>query len=487
MRRIAKIMFGLIGWAAGLSAAAAQDSPQDASGPAAEVAIAVTENPDGTWDVTYKFAQPQSALVLSQAPVTYREWTPLSQGVAMWRIGGMEGFVFREPASEAKFRIKPFSGDLPAAYTPFLAFSDGSYGVLSGQFRVKPIASLAEAAAFTKSGEEWPAPVMTSQVSIASPRPVGSKEGGVHSELLPGGDGTIVYVGSLAPVKGDSFRGYIDPGLPAWLTAGFDADLTTIFSMLAKGWGKELTDKATVFMVFGGYGQKGMDLKGGAIDDLLTLQMSGAALAEPTPEIRTYVRWFLAHEAAHIFQQKFGNNDVLFSDGGGHAWVHEGSANAFAYRIGADLADNPEAYLAEVYASEYKDCVAHLEKAALVEARDSGSFRAYYACGDLIALATDALLPDHDLFDFWNALQRASIQASETDRAELYFKVLAELGASAQGVRKLRSFVSEKPAEASVFVQTTMASLGLPISLDEKGGFKSLKLKASGDRKSLHP
>lgn len=143
MRLMTSIALGLTGWAASLGPAAAADTPQDPATPAAEVAIEVVENPDGTWDVTYRFAEPQSALVLSQAPVTYRDWTPLTEGVAMWRIGGMEGFVFRQPASDAKFRIKPFSGDLPAAYTPFLAFSDGSYGVLSGQFRVKPIASLA--------------------------------------------------------------------------------------------------------------------------------------------------------------------------------------------------------------------------------------------------------------------------------------------------------------------------------------------------------
>lgn len=487
MRLVTRIALGLIGWASIFGPVAAADNHQNPSTPAAKVAIEVVENPDGTWDVTYRFAEPQSAVVLSHAPVTYREWTPLTDGVAMWRIGRMEGFVFRQPASDAKFRIKPFSGDLPAAYTPFLAFSDGSYGVLTGQFRVKPIASLADAVAFAESGEEWPQPVMTSQVSIASSRPVGSKEGGAYSEFLPAGDGTIVYVGSLAPVEGDSFRGYIDPGLPPWLIDGFDADLATIFSMLAQGWGKELQDKVRVFMVFGGYGHKGLDLKGGAINDLLMLQMSGADLANPTPEIRTYVRWFLAHKAAHIFQMRLGNEAVLFSDSGTHAWVHEGSANTFAYRIGAALADDPAAYLAQVYATEYKDCVAHLEQAALVEARDSGNFRAYYACGDLIALATDAMLPDHDLFDFWNALQTASMKAVDTDRAELYFQVLEALGAPAEGVRKLRSFVSEKPVDASAFVQTTMAEVGLPIALDAEGAFAGMQLKAVNDRKSLHP
>ncbi len=487
MRFMTSIALGVAGWATSLSAAAPEGEVQDALQPPAEVAIKLAENPDGSWEVTYDFAEPQSALVLSQAPVTYREWTPLSEGVTMWRIGGMEGFAFRKPASRASFRIKPFSGELPAAYTPFLAFSDGSYGVLTGQFRVKPLASLAEAVDFTKSAEEWPAAVMSSQVSITSARAVVSQAGGAYSEFLPEGDGTIVYVGSLAPVEGDSFRGYIDPGLPAWLREGFDADLGTIFSMLAKGWGHELKAKARVMMVFGGFEAKGLSLKGGAMGDLLSLQMSGEQLADPTPEIRTYVRWFLAHEAAHIFQRARGNDAVLFSDGGGHAWVHEGSANAFAYRIGADLADDPDAFLKEVYAEEYRDCVAHLEKAALVEARDSGNFRAYYACGDLIALATDALLPEHDLFDFWNALQTASLKAADTDRAELYFRTLEELGAPAQKVRQLRAFVHEKPRDASAFVRTTMASAGLPIAVDDKGALVTMPLKAGKDRKSLHP
>ncbi len=73
MRSIAKIAFGLIGWAASLSAVAAEGNLQDASEPAADVSIKIAENPDGSWDVTYKFAEPQSALVLSQAPVPYPE------------------------------------------------------------------------------------------------------------------------------------------------------------------------------------------------------------------------------------------------------------------------------------------------------------------------------------------------------------------------------------------------------------------------------
>lgn len=486
MRLATKIAFGLIGLVTSTSVATAENTLSDVPEPAAEVSIEATENPDGTWDITYEFAEPQSALVLSHAPVTYREWTPLSEGVTMWRIGGMEGFAFREPASDAKFRIQPFTGNLPAAYTPFLAFSDGSFGVLSGQFRVKPIASLAEAVDFKRSGEEWPRPVMSSQVSITSARPVSSQEGGSYSEYLPAGNGTFVYVGSLDPVEGESFRGYIDPGLPAWLTEGFDADLGTIFSMLADGWGQELKEKGKIFMVFRGYENEGLSLTGGAIGDLLSLQMSGSDLVNPIPEIQTYVRWFLAHEAAHIFQRTLGYEAVLFSDGGGHAWVHEGSANTFAYRIGADLADDPEAFLTEVYASEYSDCVAHLENASLVEARESGNFRAYYACGDLIALATDAMLPKHDLYDFWNALQAASMDAVDADRAELYFQVLEELGAPPEGVELLRSFVWQKPDNPTSFVLDAMASVGLPITVDAEGEFAGMEFKANSDRKSLH-
>ena len=224
MGLLPRLVTAALALAANISLARADNQLANVFESEAEVSIEISESADGNWGVTYRFAEPQSALVLSQSPATYRKWEPLSEGVAMWRIGGMEGFVFREPATVASFRFEPFSGNLPAAYTPFLAFSDGSYGVLSGQFRVKPIAALSEAVEFEKTGEEWPEPVMSSRVTIASTRPVSPQSDGVYSEYLPAGDGSYVYVGSLTPVEGESFRGYIDPGLPGWLTEDFDSD-----------------------------------------------------------------------------------------------------------------------------------------------------------------------------------------------------------------------------------------------------------------------
>ena len=470
--------------AQGAAQGAAQEAPKEAN---AEPAVHITASEDavGNWTVTYRFAEPQTALVLSQAPVTYREWEPLSEGVSMWRIGGMEGFVFDEPAQEARFRIDTYSEDIPAAYTPFLAFSDGSYGVLTGQFRVKPIGSLDEARAFDGTGESWPQAVMTSRVSIGSPRPITPSENGVHS-VDPGvSDGTYIYIGDLAPVEGSSFSGFVDPGMPEWLSNGFDRDLGVIFSQLSQGWGIELEDKARVFLVFRGLEGDGLFMTGGAIGSLLSLEMGGSQLAEPIPEIRTYVRWFIAHEAAHVFQQAAGNSDVLFS-ASEHAWVHEGSANTFSYRIGASLADDPQGFLKESYAAEYRDCVAHLGQAPLVDAREMGNFRAYYACGDLIALATDAMLPDHDLYDFWRAYQAASETAAGATRAQLYFGVLRDLGAPEEGVERLKSFVAEKPEDAAAFVEEMMAHFGLPIAFDENGEFAGITLRAATDRKALH-
>ena len=464
------------------SAGLAQDQAELVEPP---VEIDVVEDDEGTWTVTYRFAEPQNALVLAQSPVTYREWEPLTDGVNMWRIGGMEGFAFAQPAQEASFRITAYSGDLPAAYTPFLSFSEGSYGVLSGQFRVKPISSLADAVSFTGTGESWSASVIASQVSIRSARPVMPSEDGTFTANLDGRDGTYVFVGDLPPVEGASFRGYVDPGLPAWLTDGFDSDLSVIFARLTEGWNYELPEKSPVFLVFTGYEQEGLHLTGGAIDNLLSLEMGGSDLAEPIPEIQTYVRWFIAHEAAHIFQQARGNPDVAIS-GAEHAWVHEGSANTFSYRIGAELSEDPQGFLTEVYAEEYRDCVSHLERAPLVAAREMGNFRAYYACGDLIALATDAILPDHDLFDFWNALQDATLTVEGLDRARLYFHLLGELGADPDAIERLRAFVFEKPDNPAEFVQNVMEQVGLPITLDAEGEFAGITLRAQGDRKALH-
>ena len=451
-------------------------SAEDSSPP---VTIDIVESDAGEWTVTYNFVEPQRALVLSQAPVVYREWQPLNDGVSMWRIGKMEGFVFDEPGTSATFRFTPHTGNLPAAYTPFLPFSDGSFGVLTGQFRVKPLDDLDEAASFDGTGQDWAEPVLESSVSLRSPR-----RDGVYIDQPSGLDGTYVYIGSSEPIEGANFAGYVDDGLPTWLAESFDSDLGVIFSELAGGWGIELAERARILMVFRGYETDGLTLGGGAIGRLLSLEMGGADLREPIPEIRTYVRWFLAHEAAHIFQQERGNIRALFAGEGG-AWVHEGSANTFSHNIGAKLADDPETFLFEVYGEAYRDCLSHLEDAPLSRASEMQNFRASYACGDLIALATDAALPDHNLYDVWRAMQAASEDADERDRVSLYFMVLRELGATETDIAILRQFATEQPEDAQRFLVDTMAHFGLPLTLDGENQFVSLQVRSEADMVAL--
>jgi hypothetical protein len=192
----------------------------------------------------------------------------------------------------------------------------------------------------------------------------------VHTDVVrlnPEGDGTYAYVGTKVPVSGESFVGMIDEALPGWIRSTLDDDLKRIFGELTRAWEFALPERATVLFVFKGADTPGLSFTGGAIDNLLSLEIGGADAATDLPEVRDMYLLLLAHEATHLYQSAAG---LAFPDGS-MAWIHEGSADTMAHRIAALLAADPARLLAERYSEAFANCTDHLAGDTLEKAIDN--------------------------------------------------------------------------------------------------------------------
>lgn len=482
LRGVSALILGL--WPALAAADPADLAPMDDP---ADAAAVLEEAENGRFTVSFTFREPQTALVFGQAGDGYRagDWQSETAGVRVERIGRVDALIFERPGTEASFTFTPFTENLPKAYTPFLDFTGDDWGVLTGQFRLLEAESRDAIAAFDGSTGDWQGKALSMDVAFTDDRPVyyGGQRYQEGLIIRPKGDGTYAYIGDARPAEGASFVGFIDRALPPWIAGSFDEDLGTIFRTLSDGWGFELPDKAMILFAFKGLEQDGFSMTGGAFEGLLALEVQGSALKTADDAIRNYLLWFFSHEAAHLYQQ-VGEVQSFNTDDG---WIHEGAANTMSYAVVAKISSDPDAFLLESYQSAWTNCLETLRTGPLDEASKRGQFAGHYACGDFAALVTDAILPRHDLYDFWNLLKQKAGQTEEAMiTAELYWQTLEELGAPAQSIEDLKLLVSARMNQPEGFLAGVLERAGLPPRFDAEGDPTGFALRAPHDRGALH-
>jgi hypothetical protein len=186
---------------------------------------------------------------------------------------------------------------------------------------------------------------------------------------------------------------------------------------------------------------------------------------------------FLAHEAAHLW------NGQLFQSVGKHeSWMHEGGADAFAWRAmrRAGLLDDAE--LEDRQAEDLNDCLAGLGADSLKAAEQRGDFRPVYACGSALAWLTEAATrrvdSSADLHTFWAALFAAS-KGRSYDEA-LYLRLLRER-ADASTVAFLDDFLSKPMPDRAARTLAAFRSAGVAL-VESPGSMPASQRESWGER-----
>lgn len=447
----------------------------------AQVLATVSARSEGRWRVKYIFDRPHTALFFSRSSGDYRRstWKPVSRGVSLERLDGFDAVLMKTPMIAIEFLFTPYTQTVPKDYTPFIPFSDGGLALYTGQFELLPETDRAAIAALHGDIDRWQGEQPMFAVRVLSDKPMVHngelrKREAVH---VSRGDGTYIYIGEASLLQGADLTGVIDPGLPGWLKERVEPELAAIFDANRALWGEGLGLKATVLFAFRGFEGEGMSNKGSAVNSLLALESSGENLRTFHADILIFFRWFFAHEVVHLFQNRHG----VSIDARSAAWMTEGAANAMAISVLREIGVTDDEFILDQYGDAVDDCSEYLGDGALINAAQRSQFDAFYTCGDLIAQMTAAVLPNDNLFSFWNALLARGAEAEQHQYSTAdYFAVLREMGANGSVIELLRSLVYEQQADPEKTLLRAMHTTGLAPRFDDNGKLVAIVLPGIG-------
>jgi hypothetical protein len=443
------------------------ESPHVAASPKAPFALTLTHLDTERWRLDVDLFEPQGALVFSRSAHDYRiqAYTALSTGAKLARIGGFDSIIFEPGIMEASFEFTPHTGTLPGTYTPFIPFSDGGMAVYLGAFELLRVENAKAVNVLQGNLDAWDGEQFDIPVVLKTTGSI-LLDGEVYPNTTQthiNGNGSYAYIGPGALVQNKNFSGVLDPGLPQWLVEGFDEDLGQIFSALEKRFGHGLSDKATIMFAFRGYKTQGFSNTGGVLPGgLMVLETSGDAMRDPNARLKGYLHWFLSHEATHLFQHPKGVTYADKSD----SWILEGGANAITHILLDELETVPDEIIQTRYKDGFKYCVDAIRNSSMAEITLQNN-QTHYDCGDFVFRIADAALPEHDVFDIWDALMAQADEDKTYETAE-FFIVLGGLGADTQIVERLERFVDGPVEDPAKELRDMMQTVGIEANFENK-------------------
>ena len=472
------------------------------AGFATELKIELKHNPDSSWQLTYRLPESVPGLAF-QRRSNFRQanWQMVSPNITLTAVGGRE-VLLAEPNQTFRtviLRFDTYSKNLPKDYEFFQEFTDGGVIVYSGHLSVEPVTVLRgkgyakdQLKAYSKTLKQTYSFLPQTQEHLVVQ---GTQYNAGAHDLSIEGDGTYAYFGSAVPVQSRGIIAIVDPGLPAWLRRETTSFLPRLFDFYARKTGFELSQRPMVFFGFDPTSQVGLNYSGGTLPGLIQLTVSGADWQRKRPEHLELLTEFLAHEAAHLWNgQMFLNQDQQM----GASWIHEGGADAFAYRALLELGVMSVERFNERLSWALNRCAQGLRGKSLKSHQDGAEIQNAYVCGSTVSLITEAAVrrakSGDDVFDFWHALFLASEQSERRYSQAMYFQVLKKLSGNDLTLRVLREFVTRpqtQPLEVlveqlRVLGVSVRASSELPDEQQRFLSFDAMRRLASHDCNGRH-
>lgn len=360
--------------------------------PAPIATVEVVRNGD-LWTADYRLSSKAPVWVFARSTLpreSNRSWRldtvrVLTPGVTLQRLGNYDALVAADGMVPPKVRLAftPFKLDVEASYDPAISFSDGSVALYANAFRLLPLASLALASAADKNEDTLPGVERTTRtIFVDRAGPVLAHGRRVARAVLDDGQAYVLF-GKTRPLIGASMTTIFDPALPVWINTYLNREMPAILADYRSRLGPSPFSQPTLMVSWAGPTKGLVSMGGSVLPGLVTMALEGEGLAKPNDKAAAYARWFVAHEAAH-----FWLGQAVHYDGPAESWITEGGADLLAFRATAatDKNFNAKARLSEARA----ECLPFLSRGGVAQAyaRD-GDFRAYYACGAIIALAAE--------------------------------------------------------------------------------------------------
>ncbi|WP_287106043.1 hypothetical protein [Brevundimonas sp.] len=332
-----------------------------------------------------------------------QQWRVDTPGVYLDRLGFRDVLRSRDGGPvprTVRLTVTPGHARVAASYDPALVFSDGSIALFSGQFDVFPVSVIDEV-------KDMPEDLNGTELGAEPTRvtwrdtegPILFK--GERREAVTEQDAqTYVLFGRSSAVEHEAMATVIDPETPQWIQYEIGSYAPTVTAYYAAEFGATPSVRPTVMAAWKGP-TPGMSSMGGSVlPGLIVASFEGADVVDPTDDLRTMIRWFIGHEAAH-----FWLGHTVRYEYARDMWITEGGADLMAIR--ALSAANSDYDGLAALQQEVDDCVELTKDRGVVTASERNEHRAYYACGAVISLAAEASqrrLNGGDAFDFLRPL-----------------------------------------------------------------------------------
>ena len=376
-------------WLAALAALALSAPAPAKPEPVASVAVV---HAGKTWTATYRLDQrePQWAFPHSRLPRESKtSWRlgsvrVLTPGVRLTRIGNYDALVAvrGNVPRQVRLAFTPFLPDIEAGNDAALGFSDGSVALYADEFRLLPIRSRAALANASPDFSELPAGDRPTRMTFADRTGPVLARGHRQSVARMNDGDTYVLFGRGDLQIGPALTTVIDPGLPLWLDTYLKTAMPRILDTYHKRLGPSPSGQPTLMVAWGGPAQKGVSMSGSVLPGLVVMTFLGDGVTKPSDKLAHYARWFVSHEAAHFWL----GQAVAYSTPA-ESWITEGGAELLSFR--ATAAADPSFDFAARIGEARDECTPFLARPVATAFERDGDFRAYYACGAIIALAAE--------------------------------------------------------------------------------------------------
>lgn len=418
------------------------------------------------WLVDYAFARQSPVWVfqrtasdLDGVPWRPQSWRVETPGVRIEHVGHHDVLVADAPLTRVRIRMRPFAQPLIGDYTPALAFSDGGLALYTDHFAVSPVADVATVRALPADLTGTALAQPEESLTILDPGRRLLLRGETlrgRASLRIGEGGTYVYSGDAAVIDTPSFAGVIDAGLPAWVRTELDDFTPRLFRLYTERLGPPAGGKPMALVAWQGAERPGSSFGGSVLEGMVVMQLSGQRALTSSPELLAGLRWFLGHESAH-----FWVGQTIHVSRKADGWIMEGSPDLLAVR--ALQGFYPDYDARAQLQRELDECLTLTGPGeALAAADERDEYRAYYACGAMLALAAEGVAKQRggDFFTFLRGLIAARRANGEVTGADWIARFRGE-GGDAATAAQIGAFVDKGVDDPRAFFARLFATCGV--------------------------
>lgn len=316
---------------------------------------------EDTWLVEYSLPEKVAALKFERQDNLFREgqWKALTEGLKIKKQNDAEIIVAENGESFDKVNLsaKSYYEHLLSDYTYTIPFSDGGVLLYTGHFNILPLD--------TKKNSNLNVITNFTFVSDGDEKIlVDGKMFTSKAQWTGDSEGIYVYFGNLVPAETKYMIAILDPNLPQWMLDGVKDFFPKLVDFYTQKTKVALPFRPTVFISYKSTEISGFVTKGASLTGLIQLHFEGKEFnnEKNTPENVEKLFQFLAHESTHMW-----NSRVYHYDKDENSWMHEGGAEAFAWRALYHLNIIDKSALLKKHTQALNSCMLGLTKTSLIK------------------------------------------------------------------------------------------------------------------------